>query len=77
MWPIYKFFKELGYPKVGSSHSALVDLTDIAAGFRRCMETRLPGIKEVEFKNQFERSISKHCSLVDETELFKKRVFAP
>lgn len=69
VWPIYKFFTQLGYPNNGS-RSGLADLTEIATGFRRCMETRLP-IEEPNFPAQFKESISNHCILVDKADLFK------
>lgn len=71
VWPFYKFFEELGYPLGGTP--TLVDLNTVADAFRRCMETRLPGLNEQDFETHFSKSIETHCSLVERGNVFKER----
>jgi hypothetical protein len=78
VWPIYEFFEQLGYPTTaGSSPSSLVDLTEVATGFRRCMETRLPEIDGAKFNEHFKKSILDHCVLVDKASLFREYILSP
>lgn len=71
-YPIYEFFKSLKYNvPYAAAHTSDGSFDNIATAFRQCIETNLPDIPG-SFKEDFNRSISKHCKLALSMKLFSR-----